>query len=258
MKNLTLIRKKQQAYLEKVLGQTLAWLETVDKAALETVLLSGSVARGDYWPGKYGAMVDLTVMTRPGAAVTAEALFGKNEDPDIPYHCVQRDGQWYSIAFHPPIGPADFAKLDEAKKFALLESRPLWEGSGAWSRDLVTIGRLARVEQARLKADCLGYAAYLLSDYKQNRWEQRDAWPQLHANLDTAIQGALRALYYHNGRYAPAEDRRLYYSHGLERLPEDWERLLAGLLRRDIESETDYRRREKLFSTKLLPFLTAP
>lgn len=49
----------------------------VDKTCIQTVLLSGSVARGDFSPGKYGGMIDLVVMKKP------DCVFSVSSEPEF-------------------------------------------------------------------------------------------------------------------------------------------------------------------------------
>jgi hypothetical protein len=79
--DISLIRQRADSYVRGINTKELA-----------AILLSGSVARGDFFPGKLGGMTDLTVFKKAGSLVAAEELFGKNEDPEIPYHCVNRKG----------------------------------------------------------------------------------------------------------------------------------------------------------------------
>ncbi|NOY07746.1 MAG: hypothetical protein GXP33_02760 [Spirochaetes bacterium] len=255
MKKLSVIRKKQKEYIKYIRDKTIKYVNSIPKLELEVILLSGSVARGDYYPGKYGAMIDLTIMSKKESTITLKELFGENEDTNIPYHCIKRDGEWFQIAFNKFLDNLNFQKLEESKKFALLESCILWENKNKYSNELEIINKFASLERHREKQKDSGYIAYLLSDYKKNRWELRNAYLQLHANLNTAIQYGLKCLYYINGKYAPAEDRRLYYSYELEKLPTNYEKLTKELYKQDINSLADYKRREKIFRNEFLSIL---
>ncbi len=255
MKLLSDVKSMQLALTSALSAKAVEFVAGLPKDELQAVLLSGSCARGDYFPGEYGAKIDLTIMKRKGSALSAEALLGKNEDPEIPYHCVSSAGEGYQVAFHELMDADGFRKLGEAKKFALMESKILWESDGVYSRQLGLIKGIASEEQKSEKAQCLSYIGYLLSDYKVDRWTRREAYPQLHANLNTAIGSALKCLYYANVKYAPAVDRRMYYSYSLERLPSGYGNLMRELFRQDIDSESDYSRREKLFRKFFLAFL---
>ena len=101
----------------------------------------------------------------------------------------------------------------------------------------------------------LGYIHYLISDYKKDRWYRREAFIQLHENLNTAIRAGLKALFYLNGFYSPAEDRALYYSFSLQNLPYNYEELILQIYNQKSDSEDDYFRREKLFMEGIVDFI---
>jgi hypothetical protein len=254
MKKLSLIQKKQHSFITDRIKRANDFLETIPKTELEAILLSGSVARGDYYPGKFGGMTDLTIMKKEESRLTVEMMFGKNEEPAIPYHCIKRNGEWYSIAFHSFIDANTFQKFEESKKFALLESRVLWDNNNRYIKELEKIKKLARAEQRKALESSLGYIRYLLSEYKKDRWQRREAFSQLHANLDTSIQIGINCLYYVNGKYAAPQDRRLYYSYELEKLPDNYEKIIEALSKQDIYSETDYKRRETLFLNSIYKY----
>lgn len=86
-------------------------------------------------------------------------------------------------------------------------------------------------------------------------WKSRNAFSQLHQNLNSAIMLAVRCLYYKNGSYVPPENRILYYSYSLEKLPENYKFLLSSLFQQQIDSYSDYERREKLFKNEFMKFL---
>lgn len=256
MMNKREVAERQRGFVAERVRAARSFAEGLPKSGLAAILLSGSVARGDYFPGELGGNIDLTVYSRRGGGLGAEEVFGPDEDPDIPYHCVTRNGEGFQIAFGELFDEAAFLAQDEAAKFALGESRLLWEDSGAFTAAKAALGPAIAAERASLRSARLGAIRYLLSAYKQDRWIRREAAIQLHENLDAAIRAAIQCLFYANGSYAPAEDRRLYYACALEKLPPDFEGLLAELLERRPDSMEDYRRREGLFTRELLAFVT--
>lgn len=228
-------------------------LETIDKSGLAVVLLSGSVARGDFYPGRYGGMVDLTVMRAPGATMDATQVFGPDEEPGIPWHCIKRKGTWFQIGFGDLLDARSFLSLDEARKYAIMESVVLWECDGLWSSMEAELQTLARYEQQKLWHEAWSHIQYLLSDYKEDRWIRREAWAQLHGNLNLALDRALSCLFYRAGLYAPADDRRIYHACALPGLPTNFEKILASIMQQDWLSEADYQRRRRLFFQSVLP-----
>ena len=69
----------------------------------------------------------------------------------------------------------------------------------------------------------------------------------MHNNLNIAIELGICCLYYFNGKYAPADDRKLYYTYALEKLPTNYDILLEKIFDQRINSKEDYERRKKLF-----------
>ncbi len=51
-------------------------------------LLTGSVARGDARISPWGLYIDVTLVLKDDGEIDLEKVFGKNEEPDIPKHCV--------------------------------------------------------------------------------------------------------------------------------------------------------------------------
>jgi hypothetical protein len=229
------------------------FVNSTDKKEIETILLSGSVSRGDYCPDKNGGMIDLIVMKKKGSKVTVEEVFGKNEDPYIPFHCIRWNGEWFEILFTEFIDCSVFKEFNEAGKFSVLESKILYDPNKKYKSELKIIEKFAKEEQKRKLEETKGYLKYIVG--KEVRWEIRKAYPNMHNNLNSAIQLGINCLYYLNKKYAPAEDRKLYYTYELEKLPNDYENLMIELLKQKIDSKKDYARRRKLFMEQFLPIL---
>ncbi|MBN1617577.1 MAG: hypothetical protein JW875_09740 [Spirochaetales bacterium] len=247
--------KKQASLVNGLIASTREFVNSLDKSEIQTILLSGSVARGDYYPGKYGGMVDLTVMKKPGSNILPEQLFGQDEEPDIPYHCVTVDNAHYQILFTEFVDYRLFQTFEEPRKFALMESVLLWDKDDAYRKELEIIHKYSILDIKKRLDESIGYIEYLLSEYKIDRWYRRDAFLQLHENLNSSIRIMIQCLFYKNSVYAPAEDRRLYYSFSLKYVPPKYEELINRLYAQELASESDYMRREKLFRNDFLSFL---
>ncbi len=137
----------------------------------------------------------------------------------------------------------------------MLESQILYDPNDSYKNELEKIKGFAEEELKNNLNNSLGYIYYLISDYKKDRWYRREAFIQLHENLNTAIRAGVRALFYLNGFYAPAEDRALYYSHSLPRLPENYAEVISQLFTQKADSEEDYLRREKIFVDNIVSFI---
>jgi hypothetical protein len=243
--DISLIRKRADSFVE-----------SIQKENLSAILMSGSVARGDFFPGRLGGMTDLTVFKKPGSSATAEGLFGRNEDPDIPYHCVHRKGDWYQIWFIEMLNAEGYRRLPEARKYALNESVLLWEDDDSYSQATSDFSKIAAEETRVAFGARLNGISYLLSEYKVDRWHRRNEPGQLHFNLNVAIDIAIGCLYNLNGKYTPAPDRALYYSYELDKQPPSYEELLQGLMAIKLDSMANYEGREQLFRAEFLKFLS--
>jgi len=246
----------QSPFIRELEERITAFVSSIPKEQLRAILLSGSVARGDYYPGELGGNADLVVMKDDGSSLSAEELFGENIDPGIPYHRIREDAVGYQILFREFVTVERFKPLGEPRKYALLESRALWQKDRCYTEELRAIGEFAKNEIARYLDSSREYISYLLSEYKTDRWRRRQAYPQLHANLNTALQRFVDCLYYKNGKYAPAEDRKLYYSYTLPQTPDGYGELISRVFEQRMMSYDDYLRRERLFKNELLSFIT--
>ena len=69
MKNKEFIIEQQKDFIQGLKNKTIDFINKIDKSEIETILLSGSVFRGDYFPGKFDGMVDLIVMKKMEATL---------------------------------------------------------------------------------------------------------------------------------------------------------------------------------------------
>lgn len=218
MKDKNQIIKQQKNFISELKQKTLDFISKIDKTEIETILLSGSVARGDYFPGKYGGMTDLIIMRKPGSMISPEELLG-------------------------------------ARKSAIMESTVLFDKAGKYGSQSEKIKELTREYCRKELKRHIEYIRYLISDYKKDRWHRREAFLQLHENLNTAINAGIKCLFYINNLYPPAEDRRLYYSFSLKELPENYREKIPDLKTQIAGDKNDYFRREKIFREVLLNFI---
>jgi hypothetical protein len=247
--------EKQRAYIQKMKNHANDFIDSLDKNEIETILLSGSVSRGDYCPGKNGGMIDLIVMKKEGSKITAEELFGKDEDPFIPFHCIRWNGEWFEILFTDFVDCNVFKDFNEPRKFSVMESKILYDANGRYAAELKEIEKYVEEDLKNKLEAALGYIKYIIG--KEARWEIREAYPHMHNNLNIAIELGICCLYYFNGKYAPADDRKLYYTYELEKLPQNYETLLVKLFEQKIESKEDYGRRKKIFVEEFIGIMGA-
>jgi len=236
---------KQKNYVQKMRKLAKDFIKTIDKNQIDTILLSGSVSRGDYCPGKNGGAIDLIVMKNDCSNITVDEIFGKNENPAIPYHCIKWNEQWFAILFIDFIDCNKFKEFNEPRKFSIMESKILYDPDKRYTNELKNIKKYVKDELNNKLKSSLGYLKYIVG--KEARWEIRKAYPHMHNNLNIAIELGICCLYYLNGIYAPADDRKLYYTYELKKLPKNYENLLVKLFEQKIDSKKDYERRKKLF-----------
>jgi hypothetical protein len=245
--------ERQKDYIQKMRDHANNFINSLDKNKIETILLSGSVSRGDYCPGKNGGMIDLIVMKKEGTKITPEELFGKDEDPFIPYHCIRWNGEWFAILFTDFVDCNTFEKFNEPRKFSVMESKILYDPNEKYKNGFKKIKEYVEKDLEGKLKETLGYLKYIIG--KEKRWEIREAYPHMHNNLNIAIELGICCLYYFNGKYAPADDRKLYYSYELEKLPKNYDELLVKLFEQKIDSKEDYERRKKLFIEEFIEMI---
>jgi hypothetical protein len=245
--------EKQKGYIQKMRKHAREFVDSTDKGEIETVLLSGSVSRGDYCPGEKGGMIDLIIMRREGSKITADEVFGPNQNPHIPFHCIKWNGEWFEILFTDFVDCNKFKEFNEPRKFSIMESRILYDPKEKYKNELERIKEYAGADLENKLKETLAYLKYIVG--KEARWEIREAYPHMHNNLNIAIELGICCLYYINGKYAPADDRKLYYTYELEKLPKNYEELLVKLFEQRIDSKKDYERRKKLFMDEFISII---
>lgn len=260
MKNLNEMKARQKDFVGHLRGLTEKYVAGLEKEKIQTILLSGSVARGDYFPGKFGGYVDLIVMTKE-PNFDANTVFGKDIEPEIPYHCVETFIDDEKIGFEIDIRPFvyvhKFETFDEPGKWSILESKILYDENDLFSKELSKIEFLKKKELKSYFEKTIFEIERLIGDYICDKWLRRAAYIQLHENLDKAIKLGICCLYYINGSYVAPDNRLSYYTYSFEKLPENYERMMKMLMKQNISSRRDFFRRKQLFESGFLNWLKA-
>ena len=143
MKCISVIRDEQKTEVdscrrlaERVVAERLSPL-----SAVEGVLLSGSVARGDARKGKFGLLVDLTLVVSRREDLDLVAVLGPSSEPYIPYHCVTIEGQGFALEVVTKEELSGIRNLPESVTFAKNESVILFDRDG-WLRGVEGKGLL--------------------------------------------------------------------------------------------------------------------
>jgi predicted nucleotidyltransferase len=248
---------------EKQLDQIIAcrvivndFIGTIDTSKLKLIMLSGSVARGTYIPGEQGGAIDLIIFTKDKSYDPRSEL-GRDIEPHIPGHFIRFKDQHFQIKIYDDSYLLNFSNQSEAEKYAFLESEVLFRNDNHMD-DLINKIIVEKVpdEITELFRKAYGYSRYLLNDYKVDRWKNRNAVLQLNMNLHHALNQAIRCFFYINKTYYPAEDRALYFSLNLKKIPADLEEIYNKLLLISDDSLGNYLQRENLFKRKILGFIS--
>ena len=260
MKKLNEMKMQQKDFVAHLRVLTEKYISSLEKSKIQTILLSGSVARGDYFPGKLGGYVDLIVMTKE-LDFDKNLVFGKDIEPEIPYHCVETfiDGEkiGFEIDIRPFVSVQQFKTFDEPKKWSILESKILYDENDLFSNELNKIEILKKTELKSHLEKTIFEIEQFIGEYVCDKWLRRAAYVQLHENLNKALELGIRCLYYINGSYAAPDNRLSYYTYSFEKLPKNYERMMKMLMKQNISSRRDFFRRKKLFEQGFLNWLKA-
>ncbi|HRX16068.1 MAG TPA: DUF4037 domain-containing protein [Spirochaetota bacterium] len=193
-------------------------------------LLTGSVARGDARIGPLGVMIDLTIVTKTVNDVSLEEIFGADEEPFIPSHCV---------TLHDNIGLAvqtieenELWKIrtkDEPSIFAMNESVVLNDKKGIlkkWKEEYFEI------TPDQVKERALNHYfryCYLTNDYRFEKWSYRKAWEQIAQNFNEANECYCNFLYCINDMFIPRKDWLAYLTYEMKIRPENHRQYMAEI-----------------------------
>jgi len=251
------VREKQKIFIQNQIEITEEFIRTKlsNVEEIKSVLLSGSVARGTFMPGKFGGAIDLTLIVDDILTFDKEKYLGKMEELR-PEYLIRVNENYFQFVFYDNEKLNNFRNLSEAKKYALLESKIILDKNNEYSKilqnQIIKIKETEIIDNLKKTND---YIHYLLSEYKVDRWKKRNAVIQLHSNLNKAVECYIKCLFYKNGFYSPAEDRDLYFSFNLTNLPNDYKKNINEVFKIFDFDIKNYERREKIFKEQLLVFL---
>lgn len=246
------VQTKQKDFVESKRKIAIKYAANLNHQNIKSVLLSGSVARKTFMPGSYGGMIDLTVIVNSKDNLDCNTIFGKDTEPDIPFHCIKYGNDAFQIKIIDQQNFEHFMDFQEPEKFAILESEVIKDSEKYFSSFQNNLEPEVKSEIEKLYNDRKGYIYYLLSDYKTERWFMRKAYLQLNQNLDIAINNYIKCLFHLNKKYVPAEDRMLYFSCNLNNLTDDFESKIEKLFIVSEISEKNYKEREEYFKKYFL------
>jgi hypothetical protein len=188
--------------------------------AIIGALLTGSIARGDGRISPWGVYIDITLVLREHETIDLDSIFGKNEEPYIPKHCINLfDKVGVAIA---TIGFQDLLQIrtmPESNIFAMNESMIIADSDALlanWKTSTFSITdeqKKGRALQHYFRMD------YLINDYRMEKWTYREAFVQIAQNFNEATECYLMFLYCINGCFIPRKDWLVYLSYELEWKP---------------------------------------
>lgn len=184
-------------------------------------LLTGSVARGDARIGPWGVMIDLALVVEDKKDIDLDEIFGKDECPDIPFHCVMlKDNIGLQIEV---IENADLFKIrsrPESVVFAKNEAAIICDKDGVlkkWKEECFII------TGDQIKSRALNNYfrfRYLCGEYRLEKWSRREGWIQIIQNFNEAAECYCNFLYCINKMFIPRKDWLTYLTFELENKPE--------------------------------------
>ena len=156
---------RQKDFVQSLRELSNSFADSIDKDQIETILLSGSVSRGDYYyepSAKYG-MIDLIVMKKEGSKITAEEIFGANITPNIPFHGARFNTERFQILFIDFITLDRFKEFNEPRKFSVMESKVLYDPNSFYENELIKIKKYVEDELKNKLVSTLGYLKYIIA-----------------------------------------------------------------------------------------------
>jgi len=202
-------------------------------------LLTGSVARGDARKGPFGIMIDVSVVVKNKDDISLDEVFGPDQDPYIPFHCVPvKDDIWIAVKI---IEEKDLWKIrseSESTIFAMNESIILNDKKGIlkkWKDEYFSITE----EQAKDRAKNQYYRyCYVTGDYRFEKWSYREAWVQCAQNFNEANECYCSFLYCINSMFIPRKDWLTYLTYEMKIKPAKHEEYMTIMYETSLDKES--------------------
>ncbi|MBN1412939.1 MAG: hypothetical protein JW969_19010 [Spirochaetales bacterium] len=216
-------QKEEIARFRVIVDEVIAEKVTPN-AKILGALLTGSVARGDARVGPFGIFIDIAIILKNKSDIDMEQIFGKDEEPFIPYHCISVKNKT-GIAME-VIEEDELWKIREQPEpviFARNESIILNDKTGSlqkWKNECFVITE-DQIKQRALN-NYFRYD-YLTGEYRLEKWEHREAWVQIAQNYNEANECYCNFLYCINGLFIPRKDWLAYLTYEMKIKPEEHE-----------------------------------
>jgi len=206
--------------------------------SISGALLTGSVARGDARIGSFGIHIDLALVLRKKSDINIEQIFGKDEQPYIPYHCVSiTDKVGLAIEIMEENDLWKIREMPEPVIFAKNESIILDDKKGIlekWKKECFAISEDQKKQRALNNYFRFNY---LTGDYRLEKWSYREAWIQIAQNFNEANECYCNFLYCINGMFIPRKDWLTYLTYEMEIKPDEHEEFIIKMYESQINDE---------------------
>ncbi|NPV02529.1 MAG: hypothetical protein HPY53_14235 [Brevinematales bacterium] len=203
--------------------------EDIDsKFDVTSILLTGSAARGDARMGKFGILVDLTIISDTGK-LNLQDVYGPDMEPFIPYYCTRFLDTGFQIKEETLSHIFDTNK-PEPECFALSESVVLTTKYP--EMDSIIRQLFPKKQGSRRDTAMVNYRRYfyLCGEYRYEKWEYREAYPQMAQNFHEAFECFCGFVYAVNGSFIPRKDWLAYLLPEQEIRPDRIDSLIPELM----------------------------
>ncbi|OHD55539.1 MAG: hypothetical protein A2Y33_00850 [Spirochaetes bacterium GWF1_51_8] len=229
MKKLDQMVREQAEYCRGLRENARAFAEDINRKIVnDAVLLSGSASRGDARQGRYGLLVDLTLVT-PGGDTDLSKTYGASTEPGIPFYCTVFSNTGFQIKQVSRASLTDTSK-PESECFALAESIVLGENDTRISGELARHYPKKQAPRKETAMQNFRRFRYLCGDYRYEKWEWRQAYTQMAQNFHEAFECFCGFIYAVNGSFIPRKDWLVYLLPEQEIRPEGIDSLTEALL----------------------------
>jgi predicted nucleotidyltransferase len=193
------------------------------------VLLTGSTARGDARLSPHGFSIDILIVMENNCELNLLDKFNESILPEFPFHVIKRNNTYINIESK-TIG--ELSKIREMREdviFAKNESMILMDSKGIledWKKSSFHITN----EDIRSRAlDHKIRFEYLINNYRQEKWDYRDAKTQIAQNYNEANECYCAFLHCINGSFVPRRDWLVYLTYEYEIKPDNHAQLLENV-----------------------------
>lgn len=228
LKKLSQMRSEQHSEVAqfRAIAESFVSAEVQQLPGLVGVLLTGSTARGDARLAPLGFAIDLCLVFEQHRKLNWKELFGPDLHPEIPYHVIKRDGTLIKLEPETHAGLQKIREAREDKIFARRESQILFDPTGRlreWKESKFELNP----EDIRNRALAQRFRFdYLVNEYRQEKWEYRDAKNQIAQNYNEAAECYCAFLHCINGLFIPRKDWIAYLTYEHELKPDNHSDLL--------------------------------